>query len=40
MMSFGHGQFDMLKSDEKLVQLRIGLWHKVDEPRIQTTRIL
>jgi hypothetical protein len=35
-MSFGRGQLNMLCGDEKLVQLRIGFWHEIDEPRIQT----
>src|SRR5207244_9281629 len=34
---FRYGQLDTLNGDQKLVQLRIGLWHAVDEPRIQTT---
>jgi len=35
-MSFGRGQLDMLDGDEKLVQFRIGFWHEIDEPCIQT----
>ncbi len=35
-MSFGRCQLDMLDGDEKLVQIRIGFWHEVDESRIQT----
>ena len=36
-MSFGGGEFDTLNGDEQLVQFRIGLWHKVNEPCVQTT---
>ena len=35
-VSFGRGQLDMLYRDGKLVQFRIGFWHEIDEPCIQT----
>ena len=35
-MSFRDGQLDMLFRDAKLVQFRIGFWHEIDEPCIQT----
>ena len=35
-MSFGQGQLDLLPADGKLVQIRIGLWHEIDEPCIQS----
>jgi hypothetical protein len=35
-MSFGHRQLDTLHSDVNVVQFRIGFWHKIDEPSIQT----
>jgi hypothetical protein len=34
-MSFGRGQLDMLPANDKLIQIRIGLWHEIDEPCIQ-----
>jgi len=37
-MSFWRGQLDMLRSDEKLVQFRIGFWHEIEGPRIQKAR--
>jgi hypothetical protein len=37
-MSFWHGQLEMLRSDGKLVQFRIGFWHEMEEPRIQKAR--
>jgi hypothetical protein len=37
-VSFWHGQVDMLRRDEKLVQFRIGFWHEIEEPRIQKAR--
>ena len=37
-MSFGHGQFDMVYGDAKLVQLPVGFWHEIDESCVQTTR--
>src|ERR1700736_1471756 len=37
-MSFRDGQLDMLYRDAKLVQFRIGFWHEIDEPCIQTAR--
>ena len=35
-MSFGHGQFDLLPADGKLLQIRIGFGHEIDEPCIQS----
>ena len=35
-ISFGQGQFDLLPTDNKLVQIRINLWHEIGEPRVQT----
>ena len=34
-MSLGHGQLDMVYSDGKLIQFRVGFRHEIDEPRIQ-----
>ena len=35
-MSCVRGQLDMLRGYEKLVQVRVGFWHEVDESCIQT----
>ena len=35
-MFFGRGQLDMLYGDGKLVQIRIGFGHEIDEPCIQS----
>jgi hypothetical protein len=35
-MSFRDGQLYMLYRDAKLVQFRIGFWHEIDKPCIQT----
>src|SRR6266436_8551855 len=35
-MSFGQGQLDLLPADGKLVQIRIGFGHEIDEPCIQS----
>jgi hypothetical protein len=35
-MSLGHGQFNTLVGDGKLIQFRVGFWHEIDEPCIQT----
>jgi hypothetical protein len=34
-MSLGHGQLDTVYGDGKLVQLRVGFGHEIDEPRIE-----